>query len=292
MPLSFSEISLERQDAYRSMLAACEQKASDYSFVNLWAWSEVHDLAWAWQKDLVWVRQSYPKEQMWAPAGPWDAVDWRLRLEDFDAGTTFVRVPLRLLEHWQAAVGDRVSVAESRGQWDYLYAVEDLVSLSGKRLHKKKNLVNQFLRNYAYTYRPMNAEIVGRARELQEDWCTWRDCESHEALIAENSAIERLFASWEHIQGLLGGALIVDERMVSYTVAERLDADTMLIHFEKANPEYKGAYQAINRMFLEAEAAGVDWVNREQDLDDPGLRKAKTSYQPTDFLQKYTVTLR
>ncbi|MCG6892696.1 MAG: phosphatidylglycerol lysyltransferase domain-containing protein [Desulfobacteraceae bacterium] len=291
MPLSFSEINLEQQHAYRTRLASCEQKASDYSFVNLWSWSGVHELSWAWEEDLVWVRQRSPREQLWAPVGRWEGVDWHSRLSGFEPGTTFARVPLRLLQRWEAELGDRLSVEESRGQWDYLYTVDDLVRLSGNRLHKKKNLVRQFLRNYAYTYRPMSGGIVERARELQEDWCTWRDCESHEALTAENKAIERVLASWDSIHGLLGGALIVEEKMVAYTVAERLNAATMLIHFEKADPEYKGAYQAINQMFLEAEAEGVDRVNREQDLDDPGLRKAKTSYQPVDFLKKYAVTL-
>ena len=65
----------------------------------------------------------------------------------------------------------------------------------------------------------------------------------------------------------------------------------MLIHFEKADPEFKGGYQMINQAFLSANAEGLKWVNREQDLDDEGLRQAKLSYHPADFVRKYEVVI-
>ena len=78
---------------------------------------------------------------------------------------------------------------------------------------------------------------------------------------------------------------------MAYTVAERFAPDTLLIHFEKGNPDYKGAYQMINQAFLAHAAGGLRWVNREQDLDDEGLRRAKRSYHPEDFVRKYEVRL-
>ncbi|MDD2390694.1 MAG: phosphatidylglycerol lysyltransferase domain-containing protein, partial [Desulfobacterales bacterium] len=68
--------------------------------------------------------------------------------------------------------------------------------------------------------------------------------------------------------------------------------DTVLIHFEKADPNYKGAYQAINQMFLEHSNHPFSFVNREQDLGDPGLRKAKLSYVPAGFVHKFRVVIR
>jgi hypothetical protein len=79
---------------------------------------------------------------------------------------------------------------------------------------------------------------------------------------------------------------------VAYTVAEALTDETVVIHFEKGDTQYKGIYQAINQMFLAHSAGNFLLVNREQDLNDPGLRKAKLSYQPVKFLQKYRVTLK
>ncbi|MCP4667127.1 MAG: DUF2156 domain-containing protein, partial [Deltaproteobacteria bacterium] len=77
----------------------------------------------------------------------------------------------------------------------------------------------------------------------------------------------------------------------AYTVAETMSEDTLLIHFEKGDPAFKGVYQAINHMFLEHSTGNFKIVNREQDLDNEGLRKAKLSYQPFDFVKKYQVHL-
>jgi len=130
-----------------------------------------------------------------------------------------------------------------------------------------------------------------KALSLQTDWCTWRDCESFETLSAENAAIEKVLTGWSDLKGIAGGIILVDGSVAAYTVAEKLSENMLLIHFEKANPDYKGAYQAINQKFLEHSAHEPMQVNREQDLDDEGLRKAKQSYHPIDFLRKYKVTL-
>ena len=84
---------------------------------------------------------------------------------------------------------------------------------------------------------------------------------------------------------------MADGAMVAYTVAEKLTRDSIVIHFEKGDTQYKGIYQAINQMFLAHSASHFKLVNREQDLDDEGLRKAKLSYHPVDFISKYRITL-
>jgi hypothetical protein len=84
---------------------------------------------------------------------------------------------------------------------------------------------------------------------------------------------------------------MVDGSMVAYTMAEALTPDMLLIHFEKGDTQYRGIYQAINQKFLANSAAAYTLVNREQDLNDEGLRKAKLSYHPDDFLRKFRITL-
>ena len=110
--------------------------------------------------------------------------------------------------------------------------------------------------------------------------------------MAENRAIFRVLKSWDVISGLFGAAIRVDGEMVAYTVAERLAEDMLVIHFEKGKPGYKGVYQAVNQMFLANSAREYRFVNREQDLDDEGLRKAKLSYLPVRFQKKGIVQLR
>jgi uncharacterized protein len=137
---------------------------------------------------------------------------------------------------------------------------------------------------------PLGPEFAKEALALQEDWCLWRDCESIEALAAENRVIRKVFAKWHAFDNLMGVGILINSKLVAYTVAEPLQDRMLVIHFEKGNTDYKGVYQAINQLFLESIQDRFDTVNREQDLDDPGLRKAKLSYQPSDFLKKYEIT--
>ncbi|MDJ0988228.1 MAG: phosphatidylglycerol lysyltransferase domain-containing protein [Desulfobacterales bacterium] len=292
MNLNFESITLDHQEDYLILLAQCPQIASDYSFLNIWGWAEEYELRWAWDEELVWIRQSQPEEYLWAPVGSWDAVDWQSRLNtNPPLNSALTRVPEMLVNLWREQLSQEIQVAEERGNWDYVYRVADLIELKGKRYHKKKNLVNQFNRKYDFTYLPFGAEMVEQAMAMQTDWCTWRDCESSDILSSENRAIFKILKEWKQLAGLFGGALMVEDSMVAYTVAEPLTQDMLLIHFEKGDTQYKGIYQAINQLFLANSAAQYTLVNREQDLNDEGLRKAKLSYHPEDYIRKYRVTM-
>ncbi len=292
MNLPFEAIDLQRQGAYRALLDRCPQVASDYSFLNLWGWAGQYGLEWAWEDDLVWIRQTRPQPLYWAPVGAWQTIDWPLRLQaTFSQQCTFIRVPQQLADTWRTQLGEAAVIEEQRGHWDYLYSVSELVELKGNRFHKKKNLLNQFVKKYDYTYLALEPHLIEQALGMQQDWCTWRDCESSDILAAENQAIAKILGNWQHFSAAVGGAILVDGVMAAYTVAEALTDETVVIHFEKGDTRFKGIYQAINQMFLARSAAHFSLVNREQDLDDDGLRKAKLSYLPVDFLRKYRVVL-
>ncbi len=292
MTLTFDPVSADRQHDYRQYLKKFAWKASDYSFINLRGWGKEYGLQWAWTDELVWIRQTEPDTAYWAPAGAWQKQDWNALLPRyFPSGTVFNRIPEELLKIWKETLGEKIAYEAREEHWDYLYSVEELIQLKGNRFHKKKNLFRQFCRKYAYEYVPLESKLIRQALDMQEDWCIWRDCESAEVLAAENRAIARVLEDWNELENIMGGALYVNGEMVAFTVAEETDSQTLLIHFEKGLPDYKGIYQAINRMFLE-ENAHYSIVNREQDLGDPGLRKAKKSYNPTDYVRKYRVCLK
>ena len=292
MTLQFEPISLDKQKEYLERLSRCPQVASDYSFINIWAWADDYGLRWAWDDECVWIQQRRPDVSYWAPVGPWYDIDWAAKVAaDQDNSTTFIRVPDQLVEHWQTSCGARMNITEERGHWDYVYSVKELSELSGNRFHKKKNLLNQFVKKYEYTYVPFETGLIDQAKAMQKDWCTWRDCESSEVLAAENSAIFRVLENWERFDGIMGGAIMVDGEMAAYTVADALTPQSVVIHFEKGDTRFKGIYQAINQMFLTDSAQGFVTVNREQDLNDEGLRKSKLSYNPTEFLRKSRVII-
>ncbi|MFP4477254.1 MAG: DUF2156 domain-containing protein [Desulfatibacillaceae bacterium] len=290
MNLEFQPVSLDLLETYERYLAECPVKASDYTFANLWGWADVHGLEVAFDNGLAWIRRTVPEIRLRAPVGAWKGRDWNEDLAVFAPGTTFERVPEDLVGMWTKA-GVAARIEESEGQWDYLYDTTELIELSGRKFHKKKNHLNQFFRKYEFTYVPIVPETAELALGLQADWCLWRDCEDEATLAAENRCIHRVLTNWDSLPGLVGGVLRVEGQIAAYTVGEPLDETTFLVHFEKGCPGFRGIYQAVNQQFLKHEAADYPLVNREQDLGDEGLRKAKMSYHPVDFLKKSIVVL-
>lgn len=292
MLLDFSPISLDRQEEYREALNGCPQlMTSDFAFANIWGWAEYYQLEWAFHSGLVWLKQNYPTPACWAPVGPWDNYDWA-KCKAMTECNKYIRVPEYLAELWEKAYGSRIHLEEKRDQWDYVYSVEELVSLRGNKFHKKKNLLNQFIKKYDWQYTPMDMDCIEEVLAMQADWIKWfEENNPSEALIAENTAITRVLTNFDRIDNLFGGTIRVDGKVVAYAVGEPLCEDTVVVHFEKGNVKHKGIYQAINQMFLSNSAAEFTNANREQDLGDEGLRKAKLSYNPTFFLKKFEAVI-
>jgi hypothetical protein len=306
MTPEYTEISTDYMNQYRELLCKSESRSSEYSFGNIWGWAEHYGLKWRSCGSLCWIKQTFPTHVHWAPVGQWDDFDWaaafngRACQNEYKGeysgncceGMSFIRVPEKLLNLWQQVLPpERLQITETRGQWDYLYSPSELATLPGNRFHKKKNLLNQFNKTYDFMYAPMTVDCVESVLEMQEEWNKWREQEDAPVLLAENKAIFRVLSMWDQIPGLTGGAIHLDGNVVAYTVGEKVCADTFVVHFEKGMPSYKGIYQAINNSFTKdiAKNEQIHYVNREQDLDDPGLRKAKESYNPIDYVKKYAV---
>ncbi len=286
--MEFEPITMDHQHRFNQLLEITPQVASDFSFANIFGWAEEYGLELAVDDHLAWIRQSIPESVYWAPVGEW-GINWHKYFEKKPVKTTIVRIPEDLALIWKEHL-PWIGVEPDRDHWDYLYSVQELIQLKGNRFHKKKNLYNQFIKNYDFSYVELEKQYIEKALALQTEWCLWKECDDSSALEAENHAILRVFSHWDELIGLFGAGLMVGEEMVAYTVAEALSQDTLVIHFEKGCPGYKGVYQAMNKLFLEKSASGFKIVNREQDLGDQGLKKAKESYNPLGYLKKYVAS--
>lgn len=284
--LSFHPVTLDEQARYRKALAAMPEPASDYSFGNLWGWASHYGLEWTFSENGVcWLRQTRPAPaRLWAPVGDWRTIPWEKALAP---GTTMIRVPQTLCAFLAATPGVRIE--ETPGQWDYLYSVRELTELRGNRFHRKKNLLSQFLKNYAWTYEPLTARRLEEVRELEREWEAVREQTGAARIEGEDDAIRRVLDAWERLEGMMGGLLRVDGSLAAYTVAEPLAHGMLVIHFEKGLTRYKGIYQAMNAIFLREGAQEFETVDREQDMDEEGLRQAKRSYNPIGYIRKNTL---
>ncbi len=288
-PAHFEAIGLDRQAEFKAALASCQQVTSDYAFANLYGWAGHYGLTWRFAHGLAWLKQTRPCEINWAPVGDWTKVDWA-QLSCLAGPQRFTRIPEALLGLWDKAFAGRIRFAEARDHFDYLYDASELVELKGNKFHKKKNLLNQFEKSNMFEYTPMQADCVEEVLDMQAEWHGWQEHAS-EALVAENNAISLVLKDFDRLQSLLGGTIRIAGKVVAYTVGELLSPDTLVIHFEKGDTRFKGIYQAINKHFLASQEDRFTFVNREQDLGDEGLRKAKLSYNPIGFMKKYDVEL-
>lgn len=183
----------------------------------------------------------------------------------------------------QQLAGMGCHVWEDRDNFDYLYRREDLVSLSGRKFHRKKNLVNLFLRTNTGTAKPLLPEYAGDALRVLDAWRQQQETAGDYE--AAREAIEKM----EPLQ-LCGGIFYVNDEPAAYSLGEELAQGRMWVtHFEKAvdDERYKGIYQYVNQAFVSVLPDKYELINREQDLGDPGLRQAKETYRPAGFVKKY-----
>ena len=173
------------------------------------------------------------------------------------------------------------AVSEDRDNFDYLYHREDLATLRGRALQKKRNLVHAFEKTHSYEAYPLSTDRVGDALAVLD---AWREGARDQADYAP--AREALEHASEF--GLHGRLYYVEGKPAGYTLGEEARAGTMfVVHYEKTVPDMKGLYQLINMDFARSLPPAVTLINREQDLGDPGLRQAKITYRPCDFVKKY-----
>lgn len=191
------------------------------------------------------------------------------------------------IEQWYPGI---YKIEYKRDDADYLYSREKLASLSGKKLHGKRNHINRFLELYPdYRYERINGKNWQECLELNRRWQ-----EENNAKQQEDKLVEERFLSYalahRKILGMKGALIRVNGEVVAFTLGEPLTEDTFVVHFEKAYAHIQGAYAMINREFVRRELENYEYVNREEDMGIPGLRKAKQSYQPVCLVEKGTVT--
>jgi hypothetical protein len=183
--------------------------------------------------------------------------------------------------------GNTYNIEEDRDNFDYIYESSKLISLSGKKLHSKKNHYNNFIKNNKYETVEINNKIIEDCMKTACDWCKINECKGY--LKYELKAIQELLLHTEELD-FIGMAVYVDEKISAFTIGEKMNEDMAIIHIEKASTEINGLYAFVNKTFIEKYFSNIPYINREQDLGKEGLRNAKLSYQPVKLEPKFIVS--
>jgi uncharacterized protein len=194
----------------------------------------------------------------------------------------------RVTELFAQRYGASYKVEADPNNFDYVYASEDLAQLKGKKYDGKRNRIRKFERTTAsWDYRNLGPDTLDDCLALLEKWFNGKVL-IDESVGAEKAAIVAALNGLRDL-GLTGGAITIEGKVAAFSIGEPLNPDTAVIHIEIADHALPGLAQLINREFVRREWTRFAFINREQDVGHPGLRRAKESYQPHHMVRKYTI---
>ena len=291
--IDFQRVTLSQREHYQAMVLECAPQGCEYSFANKYLWGRqqvafLHGCIASFSHFNG--RTVYPY-----PLGNGER---RAVLEEILKDAKERGIPCRItgmtesdraeLESWFPG---RFVIHSDRDAFDYVYAVDDLADLRGRKFQKKRNHFNRFRTEHPdYEVRELNACNLHQAMHMVNDWYQNRMRQDPQGdYWLENIALMRAFQNYRALE--MDGIMLVEHnRVLAVTMGSRLSENTMDIHFEKAREDVDGAYNAVNCEFaryLRLKYPEIQYLNREDDMGLEGLRKAKLSYNPHHLVEKY-----
>ena len=284
------------------LLRRADHRGCEYNFTNLFVWSDAYDQRIARVGDFLVTRLCGSLGCSYIyPAGAGDIAPVLAALVQ-DAAERGAPLHLVCLTQPQVRELDslfpgRFTFEADRDGFDYLYDIDRLADLGGKKLHAKRNHINRFVENNpSWVYEDITPESLPECLEMDKEWyrrSMVREGLAEERDLGDEGRALRLAMEHYHDLGLEGGLIRVYGEVVAFTMGDLLSSDTYDVHFEKAYGELQGAYAMINREFarrVRQRHPQVRYLNREDDMGVEGLRKAKESYYPDLMVEKYSAS--
>ena len=294
--LNFRKLKLGDKDWITDAVRAGDTDGSSYSFGTLYAWGDSYNVEVAGYDGLVLIRGTDECGRYYVyPSGKGDVKGAiNAMIEDSHKDGYLFRFVLLLeknKETVESLFPGLFDFSYDRDSSEYVYSVENMANLPGKKFHGKKGHVNAFFRNHEDVHvDPITEDNIHLCLEIQKQWIDEKT-DDEGMLEKENIAIEKAVKNFTRL-GFEGAILFADGKPVAFTMGEPLKNNTFCTHYEKTIPEYRDAFPVINNGFTKLMLLGYDHVNREEDTGAPGLRKAKLSYYPEYLLDKYSATLK
>ncbi len=328
--IQFQKVSLSHRPTIEKYLSQAASLICDATFSSLYMWQVAYNTCWAEVEGALVVRfdlsdddvKGYmivASEQFYAEPSHSHKLYERLVADakGQNRPLRFVCMTRRAADDFLAWSAENYSAseegyAEVKGERnfaisdnpdyrDYIYSLEDLSQLAGRKYQPKRNHINRFISKYDYSFEPLSSHDFEQCLMLE---CRWQrqKLEAQGAVVEvqnrvehecppseEQMAIRRAFDAYEEL-GLVGGVLKVEGKVVAFTYGSPLNNEVFCTHIEKADAAYEGAFQMINRSFAQMlSQMGYRMVNREEDMGIAGLRRAKESYYPVKMQEKLSL---
>lgn len=282
--LEFKKAEICDRDEIEKYLCMSSRSSLEFSFTTLFLWQDQYNMEFCIEDGFLYIRSGGKKKMYLFPVGNGDLARAVEKLTK--NGETFYSLSVEQTEFLKKHSGDKYAFSENRDMGDYIYKTEDLASLGGKKLRAKRNHINRFVsENPDWTYEEITEDNIGEVIAMHNEWCAL--AEDEKGLAEETLAVKKALANYFEL-GFSGGLIRTKGKVIAFSVGDKLNDNTFLVHIEKAFSSYSGAYQMINREFVKHNCMAYEFVNREDDAGNEGLRKAKLSYRPYSIVKKYT----
>jgi hypothetical protein len=275
----------QHKDILVPRLKAVRSPLSEYTFPNLYLFRENHDYEVMIDKEIFIRGRSYDGRAYLMPTSDVRRIEIAY-LKDLMHNVEFL---FPIPEEWLTAFDPaEFDVTFAKGDADYVYTVEKMSTYRGRNLHKKRNLLKQFLELYTHNARPLTNDRLDEARFILNDWLAMSEMKKDET--DYGPCLEALDRYEELV--LCGGIYYADNEPAGFVLGEELGPETFVLHFAKARTKFKGIYQYLFNNFAKILPPSYKYLNLEQDLDKENLRVFKSSYVPDVLLKKARVKLR
>lgn len=292
----FKDIEIDCKNILDKYFDLVDYEACEYCFTTLYMWKDLYNTKYYVEDDFAIVAGEYEnKGFIILPLAKKENMNkaFDFIIKNFEKQHKQIHLKAinkEVVEYLQSVYGDRFEYIEERNNFDYIYDGESLRTLAGRKNQKKRNHLNSFVKEYGdrVEYKKLEEADFDECINLLKDWS--KDKEESIELDSEFKAIKRIFKNYEKLKDTLKiSGIYIDSKLEAFSIGEMLNDNMAVIHVEKANADIRGLYPYINQQFLLNEFSDVEFVNREEDLGIEGLRKAKLSYHPVKFAEKYTV---
>ena len=292
----FKDIEIDCKNILDKYFDLVDYEACEYCFTTLYMWKDLYNTKYYVEDDFAIVAGEYEnKGFIILPLAKKENMNkaFDFIIKNFEKEHKQIHLKAinkEVVEYLQSVYGDRFEYIEERNNFDYIYDGESLRTLAGRKNQKKRNHLNSFVKEYGdrVEYKKLEEADFDECINLLKEWS--KDKEESIELDSEFKAIKRIFKNYEKLKDTLKiSGIYIDSKLEAFSIGEMLNDNMAVIHVEKANADIRGLYPYINQQFLLNEFSDVEFVNREEDLGIEGLRKAKLSYHPVKFAEKYTV---
>lgn len=290
--IKFQPFTIDDKALYESYLLGESERGCEFSFANLYLWGRQ---SFAVHENHILLFSQFNRRSVYPyPLGRGD----KKRAIDAIIGDAAARgIPCRIMglgatarQTLEELYPGRFRFHADEGSFDYVYGIDNLAELKGKKYHGKRNHLNRFTEAFPnYRTEPISESNVSAVRSMLNDWYSERISENPNAdFHMERAALEKALRDFRELE-MDGLAIFNGGDVLAFTLGSRLSGDTVDVHFEKARADIQGAYPAINYEFaryIRDKYPAVRYLDREEDMGIEGLRKAKRSYHPHRMIEK------